>query len=134
MAAIALLLSISSCNGSIPVESHWSVESLYSNGSQIEIPAGHNPGISFLKDSKIAGETGCNRFFGEFRTDGAEISFANMGSTRMMCPQMAFENSYMQALDNVASFEFETDKLILKDKDGNTIVVLKKMDVNGQEN
>lgn len=124
---IALTLSLSSCGNSIPVESHWSVEALYSNGNAIAIPAGHNPGISFLKDNKIAGETGCNRFFGDFKANGEEISFGNMGSTRMMCPQMEFENSYMEALGNVASYAMESDTLTLKDKDGNIIAVLKKM-------
>lgn len=134
IAIIALSLSMTSCGNSIPVESHWSVETLYSNGNKIEIPAGHNPGISFLKDAKIAGETGCNRFFGDFKTDGEEISFTNMGSTRMMCPQIEFENSYMEALNSVASYTMESDTLTLKDKDGNTIAVLKKISSDVIEN
>ncbi len=134
IALIALTFSITSCCSSIPVESHWSVENLYSNGAPVEIPAGHNPGISFLKENKIAGETGCNRFFGDFKVDGEAISFSNMGSTRMMCPRMDFETAYMNALDNVVSFTIENNTLTLKDSNGNIIAVLKKIDPKALEN
>lgn len=134
LALISMTFAFTSCCSSIPVESHWSVETLYANGNSIEIPAGHNPGISFLKGNKIAGETGCNRFFGDYESDGEKIIFTNMGSTRMMCPQMEFENSYMQALGNIASFTITQDTLTFKDKEGNIIAILKKTEPNALEN
>ena len=131
---IALTLSLSSCGNSIPVESHWSVETLYSNGNAVAIPAGHNPGISFLKDNKIAGETGCNRFFGDFKANGEEISFGNMGSTRMMCPEMAFENAFLNVINETAQYTLTDKSLALKDKDGNIIAILKKIEPTAVEN
>ena len=132
MAAISFVFTMCS-NSSIPVESHWDVTKLYQNGTPIDIPQEHNPGISFLKEGKIAGETGCNRFFGDFRAEGHSLTFANMGSTRMMCPQMEFENAYLNSLSNVASFTTDEDTMTLKDKEGNTIAILKKSGTHSTE-
>lgn len=134
IALISMTFAITSCSSSIPVESHWCVETLYANGDTIAIPAGHNPGISFLKGNKIAGETGCNIFFGYFEADGDKITFTNMGSTRMMCPQMEFENSYMNALNDISSFTIVQDTLTFKDKEGNIVAILKKSEPNALEN
>ena len=53
-------------NGNIPVESNWELEYIWSNGSEMAPPEEHNATIAFLKDSQMAGDTGCNRFFGTF--------------------------------------------------------------------
>lgn len=121
-------------NSNIPVESHWTLCNLYTNSTEIAVPEDHTPAISFLKGGKIAGETGCNRLFGDFTIKDNSISFTNMGSTRMMCPQMEFENAYLTMLDNAASYLLKDDTLTLKDKEGNIIAVLKKISAGALEN
>lgn len=134
--ALALTtLLFSMCSGcDIPVESHWALKNLYTNGFEIQIPADHTPAISFLKEGKVSGETGCNRFFGDFAADENGLSFKNMGSTRMLCPQMEFESAYLGALDMVASFTIKNDTLTLKDNNGNIIAVLEKIPSGALEN
>ena len=130
----AFMCSMCSSNGNIPVESNWKVEYVVSDGYEVVPPAEHNATMAFLKDSKIAGETGCNRFFGNFTINGENIKFDNMGSTRMMCPEMGFETAYLQAIANTASYNRCKGKLELKDINGNITVLLKEIEPVALEN
>ena len=134
LAAAISVFTMCSNNNGIPVESNWELESIYFNGSTMTPPEDHAPTLAFLKDSKIAGETGCNRFFGDFTLAGENLKFENIGSTRMMCPQMAFENAFIGAINKTAQFTLAGDTMALKDNDGNIIALLKKIEPTSLEN
>ena len=121
-------------NGIIPVESNWELEYIYSNGSEVAPPEDHNASIAFLKDSQVTGETGCNRFFGNFSATDEKLEFNNIGSTRMMCPQMQFESTFMNTIENTAAYNISKNQLVLKDSLGNIIALLKKIEPVPQEN
>lgn len=121
-------------NGNIPVESNWELEYIYSNGSEMAPPEEHNATIAFLKDSQMAGDTGCNRFFGNFAATDNTLEFNNVGCTRMMCPQMQFENAFLSTIEKTASYNVSKDQLVLKDSLGNIIALLKKIEPVAQEN
>ncbi len=120
-------------NGNIPVESNWELEYIYSNGYEMAPPEEHNATIAFLKDSQMAGDTGCNRFFGNFAATDNTLEFNNVGSTRMMCPQMQFENAFLSTIEKTASYNVSKDQLVLKDSLGNIIALLKKIEPVAQE-
>ena len=65
--------------------------------------------ILFLADNRIAGSTGCNRFFGQYTLTGEALSFKGVGSTRMACPPelMAQEGVFLKMLASVNRFSFE---------------------------
>ena len=134
IALVSAVFAMCTPKKEIPVESSWAVDKLYVEGNEISVPDGHNPYLAFLKDSKISGETGCNRFFGDFTVKGKELGFANVGSTRMMCPEMAFENAFLGAINEAAQFTLAGDTLALKDKEGNIIAILKKIEPTAVEN
>ncbi len=134
MAAAIFIFSMCSNKSGIPIESNWELEYIYTDGKEMAPPAEHNASLAFLKDSKISGETGCNRFFGDFAVNGASLKFENMGSTRMMCPQMEFENAYLQTISNVASYTISKNQLILKDNAGNIVALLNKIEPVALEN
>ncbi len=55
------------------------------------------------------------------------MSFGGVGSTRMMCADMTTERLVLDAVNKVAGYELQKDgSLLLKDKDGNKLMVLKK--------
>lgn len=130
----AFMCTMCSSNGNIPVESNWEVEYVISEGSEIAPPEEHNATLAFLKDNKIAGETGCNRFFGDFSINEDNLKFDNLGSTRMMCPEMEFETAYLQAIANTVSYNRSKGKLELKDINGNITVLLKEIEPVAMEN
>ena len=48
-----------------------------------------------------------------------------IGATRMMCPepQMAIENAYLAALENIASYELTYNAMEILDAEGNPLLV-----------
>ena len=81
--------------------------------------------LSFPEPGKIAGDAGCNRYFGPVTIDGTAMTFGLMGSTRMMCPpaQMDQEQAFMKALGRVTRFDVEDAKLRLYADDGGAPIV-----------
>jgi len=58
------------------------------------------------RDGRIAGSTGCNRFFGGYTLDGERLSFGGIGLTKMACmePLMSQEQSFVSALGRVTGY------------------------------
>lgn len=129
-----LVFAMCSENGNIPVESNWELEYIYKDGTQMAPPEEHKATIAFLADSQMAGDSGCNRFFGSFTASDEKLEFKNVGSTRMMCPQVQFENAFLSTLENTASYNVSKDQLVLKDSLGNIIALLKKIEPVAEEN
>ena len=64
-------------------------------------------------DTMVAGRTNCNRFFGRYALNGNELEFDNMGMTRMACPEMEYENAFMEMLNGVDGYAIECETLTL---------------------
>jgi heat shock protein HslJ len=64
--------------------------------------------LTFDGAERVAGNAGCNRYFGAVTLDGARIRFGNLGATRMMCPPavMDQEQRLFDALGQAERFGF----------------------------
>jgi heat shock protein HslJ len=87
-------------------------------------PAPGAPEITFtVQGDRIAGHSGCNRFFGTL-TEGAtpgEIATGPLAGTRMACPEpaMALEQRFHQQMAGVKKFSFRATQLVLTyERDG----------------
>lgn len=77
--------------------------------------------LSFA-DSSFAGQAPCNSIAGDFMLKGANASFLNIISTKMACDKLEMERAFLKLLGNsVKLMGIDGNKLMLKDKDGNTI-------------
>jgi len=76
--------------------------------------------VQFNSDNSIVGNSGCNRFFGDYKvTEGAlEIGF--LGTTRMACPEPgnSFEISYLEALQVARTLTRSESRLAMRDDKG----------------
>jgi heat shock protein HslJ len=72
-----------------------------------------------LDGGEASGESGCNRYFGTFETDGSAISFGALGGTQMACPDplMDLEAGYLSALGAVNAYELDGEELVLTGDD-----------------
>jgi len=61
--------------------------------------------IAFSPDGGLAGDAGCNRFFGSYALEGG-LTIAPMGLTRMACPEPAMqaEAAFVAALGRVSGY------------------------------
>jgi len=71
--------------------------------------------VHFKSAGKLTGHGGCNRFFGQYKISGNEISIGPIGSTRMACAEsvMALEMAFFSALEGAKSFRRDKTKLVL---------------------
>jgi len=105
------------------------MDALYSNPWLVEDIAGKGvvdraqTTIQFAKDGTVSGDTCVNRYNGKAKIDGDKISFGPLASTRRAGPPalMDQEQTFLKALDTVASFRIEnTGLLLLLDDSGDT--------------
>lgn len=88
------------------------------------------PYIGFdISTTRIYGYTGCNRLLGNFNlnTKPGSIDFINLGSTRMLCPDMSLEESVMKELNDVRGFRINGQgELNLINRNGASVMLLSK--------
>lgn len=117
-------LSLSSLNG------EWNITEVDGRKLAAEEP----PFIGFDVDQKrIYGNSGCNRMMGTFEADSLKpgvLSFGQIGSTRMMCPDMETETAVLGALEKVKKYETlsagQPEVIALSTEDGQQLLKLEK--------
>lgn len=117
------MLSLSALNG------EWNITEVEGQ----KIAAGKLPFIGFdVAQKRIYGNSGCNRMMGTFEADSLKpgvLKFGQIGSTRMMCPDMKTEQLVLGVMDKVASYQTVSDKpevIALCNQDGKPLLVLEK--------
>lgn len=75
-----------------------------------------------IKDNRLTGFSGCNRFFGSFEAESpieglGKLKFKGIASTKMACANMAIkEQTYFNALNNTAFYKLSGSALTLFDE------------------
>jgi heat shock protein HslJ len=75
--------------------------------------AGSAPTLVFGMDNRIAGTTGCNRYFGAYMASAGAIG--DLGSTRMACapPLMEQEQTFLGVVGGARSVVVGSDGLLI---------------------
>lgn len=85
-------------------------------GGVRSLVAGTSISATFDEDGSVSGSSGCNRYRGRYRTDGAAIAIGPLATTRMACPrpEMDQEAAYLAALERATTFRIDGDTLELR--------------------
>ena len=88
--------------------------------------------VQFNADNSIAGNSGCNRYFGDYNVLDGALEIGLLGSTKMACPEPAnsFEISFMQALGEARSVARVDSRLVMRDSKDIIVTRLVKTDSN----
>lgn len=82
----------------------------------------------FPEKGTIGGTGGCNQLFGQMEALGWEITFRNIGTTKMFCRGlMETESAFLKALEEVDHYQIKNLKLILLQGD-EARLILQKVD------
>lgn len=101
----------------------WQVVS-YNNGKEavVSVILGTEITAEFTPDGALAGDGGCNSYFGSYEVDGESISIGQMGMTEMACMEpegvMDQEQQFLAALQTAATYRIQADKLEMRTADG----------------
>lgn len=88
-----------------------------------------------LKEKRLSGSTGCNRYFGGFTHDLNALEILDIASTEMACEQpiMDVENRFLQALRNTGSYSLNDGVLLLFSKMDKSVLLTAKKNRIPQE-
>ena len=83
--------------------------------------------LEFQEDGNISGNAGCNRYFGPYVVTGDAVQIGPLATTRALCPEpagvMEQEQEFLAALQAVATFTMQNDKLDLRKADGAIAII-----------
>lgn len=86
----------------------------------------------FDEGGRLAGSAGCNQYFADYRLEDQDLAIGPAGSTRMACLEpdgiMDQENEFLAALERVATYRIEGDRLQLRDVGGALQVEMLKIE------
>lgn len=106
------------------ISGDWKIDNVL--GTEVNATE-ETPFISFqTEETRFYGTTGCNSFFGEFKTSDKkeDITLTNVGATKKLCEDMTVEDAIFSALSQVASVNYDNDKMQLKNASGNVVMEL----------
>jgi len=96
------------------VEKYWKLTELL--GEPVTTPEGGKEAHMILKaeENRVNGNSGCNTFNGTYTLrPGNRISFSQMASTMMMCPNMDTEKKMGEVLERADNYIVNGDTLVL---------------------
>ncbi|WP_299801688.1 META domain-containing protein [uncultured Shewanella sp.] len=127
----SLLLGLTACQSTpqtqledLAIEGTWHIES--ANGQPV---IDYSPAeLIFAADGKLTGNNSCNNFFGNYVLAGQSLQLQPAGSTMKACVDalMAQEQRVMQIMPEVTQAQMAKGKLLLKDAENKTVMVLSK--------
>lgn len=97
------------------------------NGRKYNFPAKPKPGENvFLlfddAEKRVAGNSGCNRIFGNYENMDERLKFGKLGSTLMACQSMELEQEFTHTLAQVERFIINNGILVLTNDQGQPLL------------
>lgn len=104
----------------------WHLVSFKGEEIQLKEAKAERPNIEFMEDDTMFGYTGCNEFRGGYSLkEGYEISFSNIISTKMFCPEMETENEFLNVMGKASYYIFEDHALVIHDENHQALATFK---------
>ncbi|NCC10296.1 MAG: META domain-containing protein [Bacteroidia bacterium] len=107
----------------------WLIKEI--NGVVVTTQTERLPFLNFdVKEQRVHGNPGCNVVNGAFKTEPGKpssLSFSNLASTMMACPDLKVEDEILKAMEQVRSFSEQSAELVgLCDATGKVLLLLEK--------
>ncbi len=98
-------------NASLTSQTWTWVAALYNDGREI-VPQDPNAfTLNLGTDGSFSATTDCNQMNGSYSTNGSQITFSNIGMTKMFC-EGSQENTFAQLLSDTQSYHVASGELI----------------------
>lgn len=113
-----ICLTLSACapkENALPLAGSWRLTAYGPADSPTPAVPDAEAILSFDADGTLTGNSGCNQLGGDYQVDGDQITFGQIVSTLIACPdlQMAQEDSMHQVLTGTTSFKIEGNILTI---------------------
>jgi len=93
------------------VGTQWQLEAI---ANQADLGFATQPYIIFNEDGSLAGNLGCNSFFGTYYQKKQKMTIDFTGATKKLCTEMATETAFLKGLKaGISNYEIKDSTLIL---------------------
>ena len=125
---LALLLGTSTAGAAELAGSEWRPVRLGAS----DVASDTKAFVQFRSGGELAGQGGCNRFFGRYKIEGETIEIGPIGATRMACPEpvMAQEASLLAAFEAARTWARDRTSLVLFDAEKHEQARLQQTDAD----
>ena len=118
---LLLFVASASCTPKLSPDSNWTGRRWVlteMKGVPVQLSGGRRDAyINFdAGEKRFTGKGGCNQISGTYSLDKKNIRFGEVISTKMSCPDIEFENTFLSALSSVDHYEQQGNDLLLKKK------------------
>ncbi|MEM7466951.1 MAG: META domain-containing protein [Pseudomonadota bacterium] len=112
----------------VPVAAESTLENIYwrateIGGKPVDLAPEQIPHVAFhAAESRVAGFSGCNRFFAVYSQNDNELAIKVMGGARATCPELGnLEVEFLAALQVTTHLELADGTLTLFDSDAHSV-------------
>jgi heat shock protein HslJ len=84
--------------------------------------------IQFKDDGSVAGNGGCNRFFGNYSQNADRLTIGPLGATEKACFGVTNEQEFFEALEETKRVDATPLVLSLKNEAGEVLMILERKD------
>ncbi len=117
---IALIFCAAGCSPKLAPDNSWGNRRWVlteMKGVPVQLSGGNRDAfIEFSPlDHRFVGNGGCNRISGNYSLARRDIHFTEVISTKMSCPDISFETTFLELLNDVDGYEVEDSRMVLKD-------------------
>jgi heat shock protein HslJ len=118
---LLLFVASASCTPKLSPDSNWTGRRWVlteMKGVPVQLSGGRRDAyLNFdAGEKKFTGNGGCNQVSGNYSLDKKNIRFGEVISTKMSCPDIEFENTFLSTLSSIDRFEQRGNDLLLKKK------------------
>jgi len=85
--------------------------------------------VQFMSDGDLAGNGGCNSFFGTYEQNDNELKIGSLIITKKLCPDvMGAEKAFIAALESARGFEASHKEINILDEYGEVALSMRRRD------
>ena len=85
-----------------------------------------------VEEKRFSGKGVCNRLFGTIKLgNNNALTITEVGSTKMMCPNIALEDIFINALREVKAYRLKEGELYFLGMDGGELMSFKRVEESG---
>lgn len=115
------LIACLNCTPKLSPDSNWTGRRWVlteMKGVPVQLSGGRrDASINFeAPEKRFTGNGGCNQISGNYSLEKKNIHFGEVISTKMSCPDIEFENTFLSTLNSIDRYEQRGNDLLLKKK------------------
>ncbi|UUX92438.1 META domain-containing protein [Methanoplanus endosymbiosus] len=103
------------------------------NGGMNEVPEGIDATLTFVNESILGGNSGCNSYSADYKAKDGVFKTGIIVFTAMYCTDatMEFENDYLELLQKGSSAVMSDGKLVISDEEGGVLLNFLPFKISG---